>query len=84
MTNKGGSQKKVTQLSLIDGSSLESEEELTRIRLSLDVKTIDQLDWLTARDKRKSKKKGNWYPKDTIKKLINDSYHIRKVMEGEK
>ncbi|MBO0445584.1 hypothetical protein JZO78_04440 [Enterococcus ureilyticus] len=84
MIKKDDLQKKVTQLSLIDGLPLKEDEELKRIRLSLDAETIAKLDWLATRDKRNSQKKGNWYPKDSIKKLIDDAYHIRKNMEGEK
>lgn len=78
--------KEIAQLSLLDGLSIENTGNLEterkgRIRFTFDSKTQDKLNKLTGIDKENEKKKGhkgNWYPKDTLTKMINDRYEYIK------
>lgn len=66
------------------GHLQKKQSEVARIRFSLDEETMEKLEWLTTRDERKNKKyTKRWYPKDTIKMLIDNAYEIRRVLEGE-
>ncbi len=48
-----------------------------RPRYSLDDETIKKLEWLYGQDKKVVKKR--IYQSDTLTKIINDAYEVRKV-----
>ncbi|MGC4707364.1 hypothetical protein AAFD22_09015 [Enterococcus faecium] len=48
-----------------------------RPRFSLDYETIKKLDWLYKQDRKATKKR--IYPSDTLTKIIDDAYTVRKA-----
>ena len=48
-----------------------------RPRYSLDYETIEKLDWLYKQDRKATKKR--IYPSDTLTKIIDDAYTVRKA-----
>jgi len=48
-----------------------------RPRFSLDDETLAQLAWLYAQDTKKTSHR--IYPSDTLKKIINEAYTVRKA-----
>lgn len=80
--NKQSKDEKVAQLELFEGLPVKKELEETgeRVRMTFDRKTIERLNELTFADRKEEKKKGhkgNWYPKDTLKKMIDERYELR-------
>ncbi|HGF8211271.1 TPA: hypothetical protein QFD67_002030 [Enterococcus faecium] len=51
-----------------------------RPRFSLDDETIEQLNWMHEEDKKISKHR--IYPSDTLKKIINEAYTVRRAFRN--
>lgn len=51
-----------------------------RPRFSLDDDTLAKLDWMYEQDTKKSKNR--IYPSDTLKKIINEAYIVRKAFRN--
>ncbi|MGG5339974.1 hypothetical protein IGJ48_002682 [Enterococcus pernyi] len=51
-----------------------------RPRFSLDDDTIEQLAWMHEEDAKKSKHR--IYPSDTLKKIINEAYTVRRAFRN--
>lgn len=71
----------IAQLELLDGlptrRNVNNNSKGERVRMTFDRQTNKRLRELTKKDRNESKKnghKGNWYPKDTLKKMIDDRY----------
>lgn len=69
----------VAQLSFLDGLPVkEKTAETRRIRMTLDDDTLGMLDEIMQVHEKKYNKKGNWYPKDTFKLMIQNEYKLIK------
>ncbi|EYT96376.1 MULTISPECIES: hypothetical protein [Enterococcus] len=51
-----------------------------RSRFSLDDETLAQLAWLYAQDTKKTSHR--IYPSDTLKKIINEAYTVRRAFRN--
>ncbi|MGG5340199.1 hypothetical protein IGJ48_002911 [Enterococcus pernyi] len=51
-----------------------------RPRFSLDDDTIEQLAWMHEEDAKKAKHR--IYPSDTLKKIINEAYTVRRAFRN--
>ncbi|EGP5171672.1 hypothetical protein EJW99_11385 [Enterococcus faecium] len=51
-----------------------------RPRFSLDDDTLAKLDWMYEQDNKKAKHR--IYPSDTLKKIINEAYIVRKAFRN--
>ncbi|WP_165004468.1 MULTISPECIES: hypothetical protein [unclassified Enterococcus] len=51
-----------------------------RPRFSLDDETIEQLNWMHEEDVKKVKHR--IYPSDTLKKIINEAYTVRRAFRN--
>lgn len=74
------------QLDLFNGLFHEIDENIkrTRKRFDLSDSAIKKLDWIVKQDKKKNLTKKRYYPYHTIERLIENEYHMRRNMEGEK